>query len=106
MNRNTYIRQIIAALFLGLLCFPAASQYVHVLDLHEHEVCLETDLHMHEILPDCELDDLRLPVFDRTVLTVFEEPIVFEQQTVIYAWQERSIGSSILTPLGRAPPLA
>ena len=105
MNGKKHIRQFLAILFLGLLSFPVASQYVHVLALHEHTVCLESDLHMHEILPDCELDDLRLPAFDDVDLLEFEEQFVFEPQTVNSAWQESSISSSLLTPQGRAPPL-
>lgn len=105
MNGNTYIRRLIAVLFLGLLSFPVASQYVHVLALHEHTVCTDTDLHMHEILPDCELDDLRLPVFNEVDLPEFEEAFVWERQALNSAWQESSISSSLLTPQGRAPPL-
>ncbi|WP_420379472.1 hypothetical protein [Gilvibacter sp.] len=106
MKNYTYISQLAALFFLGLLLFPTASQYVHVLDLHQHEVCIETDVHMHEDAPVCELDDLRLPLFDELFFSELEEPLAQKVLVSYPNWLDSTHKARAISATGRAPPLA
>ena len=105
MKPNNYISRFAALFFLGLLLFPTASQYVHVLDLHQHEVCIETDVHMHQDAPVCELDDLRLPLFDELFFSELEEPLVQKVQVSYPNWLDSKHAALPLSANGRGPPL-
>lgn len=105
MQKHSYIKQLLTVFFLGLLSFPAATQYVHVFELHKHEVCVESNIHMHENLPDCELDDLRLPLFDEVVYFELEQPFDQQWELVSTFWQQSAITTTHFPSRGRAPPI-
>ena len=105
MKQKSYISRLASLLLIGLLLFPVLTQYVHVFDLHEHEICLESKVHMHEDAPVCELDDLRLPLFDELEFPNVEF-LKSQKVTVSYPdWNENPQITLLNSAKDRAPPL-
>jgi len=49
---------MLVRLFLvGFLFFPTIAQHAHVFAAHDHPVCHESKLHLHEIDTSCDLLD-------------------------------------------------
>ncbi|MDC7998240.1 hypothetical protein [Gilvibacter sediminis] len=106
MKQQSYISRLASLFLMGLLLFPVMAQYVHVFDLHEHEICLESKVHMHEDAPVCELDDLRLPLFDDLEFPTVDLPEVKKVVVSYPDWISIPQSSQKKSAKDRAPPLA
>ncbi|SRR5210317_2043037 len=53
MRHNIFLR----LLLLGFLFFPTIAQQLHLLAAHDHPICDESELHIHQIDTTCELLD-------------------------------------------------
>ncbi|RAJ12012.1 hypothetical protein [Olleya aquimaris] len=63
-QQNILIKILSVVVLLAVL-FPSAVKFVHVLEQHEHEVCIDNSTtHMHEMDVDCEFYKFKInPVF-------------------------------------------
>jgi len=102
---NNIAKKCAALLFLGLLLFPVFVQSLHGFANHEHEVCNDLSTHMHNVTTDCDLDDVRLPVFTEITFIKAPEPIIIEHKRTPTLWADATLVFSISTIKGRAPPI-
>lgn len=64
MFRHKPIKIFIAAIFSLALLLPIATQAVHALDGHKHEVCIDFSAHLHKKQLDCSICDFHFSIFD------------------------------------------
>ena len=68
MNRNKQIIKFLSALGLFIaLMLPTIIQFVHVFDVHEHFVCMDQELHVHQTQEKCEICTFQIPPFSFNV---------------------------------------
>lgn len=64
MFKHNPIKIFIAAIFSLALLLPMATQAVHALDGHQHEVCYDLSSHLHKKQLDCSICDFHFTNFD------------------------------------------
>ena len=96
---------IIATIFSLALLLPIATQTVHALDGHKHDVCNDFSTHLHKKQLDCSICDFHFSIFDFKVPTLpeFIYPDGFcDQETVIVITEPSSVTTHFYL---RGPPL-
>ncbi|WGD34615.1 hypothetical protein [Olleya sp. YS] len=60
-TQQNIIIKILSVVVLLAVLFPSAVKFAHVLEQHEHEVCIDNSTtHMHEVDFDCEFYKFKL----------------------------------------------
>tara|TARA_B100000780_G_C21077281_1_gene433741 strand:+ start:219 stop:548 length:330 start_codon:yes stop_codon:yes gene_type:complete len=54
-SKRQVVKNIIASLLLILLLLPTALQFVSIFKKHEHTLCSEQQVHVHESTVKCEI---------------------------------------------------
>jgi len=64
MFKHSAIVSFLCLLFGAALLFPEIQQFIHHLeDDHEHIVCSDSTVHLHEKVLECELHDQQINAF-------------------------------------------
>ena len=95
----------ISFILIWVLIVPNMLQFAHVLEEHNHTICKEVSVHLHEAKWDCSLCDFNLSSFNFDFIspTLSEDPIAYSYLSIPYIEAEK-IGISSLIFL-RGPPL-
>jgi hypothetical protein len=54
-SKKQFVKNIIASFLLMSLLFPTAFKFVSIFDKHEHILCSEQQVHVHESNVKCEI---------------------------------------------------
>ena len=54
-SKKQFVENIIASFLLMSLLFPTAFKFVSIFDKHEHILCSEQQVHVHESTVKCEI---------------------------------------------------
>ena len=54
-SKKQFVKNIIASFLLMSLLFPTAFKFVSIFDKHEHILCSEQQVHVHESTFKCEI---------------------------------------------------
>lgn len=70
MIKRKVIVSFLCFLFGAALLFPSIQQFVHHLEEdHDHIVCVDSTVHLHEKVLDCELHDQQINSFSFELLS-------------------------------------
>lgn len=61
------MKVILAILLLAVFLAPVATQFSHVVEGHEHEVCTSNDTHLHQNTTDCAVCHFQFAPFQYDV---------------------------------------
>ena len=54
-SKKQFVENIMASFLLMSLLFPTAFKFVSIFDKHEHILCSEQQVHVHESTVNCEI---------------------------------------------------
>lgn len=94
-----------AAIFSLVLLFPTAVKVAHTFENHEHEVCIDYSVHIHQKRLDCSVCDFHFSIFNFTPQQLPELTVLqgFKKTETVYLLPEFSVSSTFY--FLRGPPL-
>lgn len=85
--KKQFGKSIAAFVLLTALMLPGAVQFFHMLEGHEHVVCTDKEIHVHQTIEKCEVCSFHFTPFnfDTADFPDLEVPKVFVKRTIDFA---------------------